>query len=226
MKKAFIITLAIFSFSMFYAEETLNEKRVNITIVPGEKWVHKMKVSFFTIDLYPQMAIWVKSETTQQVKSILVANKSGKQKWLDAKTQKDDEPFRKYALPVWLYHFKEEFNRFPTKNDPVPDGITSATPKKTFTKKIDSLFEGENLIYFEINNSFDVNPFYMKEPSDNGQPSLIYSVTISKDSEKGIYPLKLIGIGSHNGESGNINEDLSGITDAKDILKEIFITIE
>ena len=57
----------------------------------------------------------------------------------------------------------------------------------------------------------------------SGQPALVYSALINLESEINEYTLNLIGHSSPDGSNGDIYNDLSGITTADKIVKQIIL---
>jgi hypothetical protein len=88
----------------------------------------------------------------------------------------------------------------------------------------------------EFNQSLDFNEHYpvSAQPGDrgysggplgSGQPSVIYAAHIDLDSNARIYPLSLIGHGAPDGRDGSIDPDLSGITNATEIVGAISVRV-
>jgi len=126
----------------------------------------------------------------------------------------------------------------PTIEDPLPDAVTGATPEDDFileTKAPSSL--RRFVVMAEFNLPCDFNDVY---PEDNtpgepgytggkwgsGQPALVYVATVDLDSGIYTYEMTPIGISSPDGSDGELNEDLSTLTTAPDILGGITVTIE
>ena len=78
------------------------------------------------------------------------------------------------------------------------------------------------LMSFTVKTAFPMTTIYSGNGS-SGQPSLIYATTIEADST-GKYLLELVGHGHHSGADGELYNDLTKITTAKDIVS--FIVVE
>ena len=89
----------------------------------------------------------------------------------------------------------------------------------------------------EVNHSIDFNERYseyIKEDEPNysggsegsGQPALVYRAEVNLDSAKTRYDAVLIGRSSADGTDGKLYEDLSGITSALSIVKQITVCVK
>ena len=123
----------------------------------------------------------------------------------------------------------------PVLETALPDALTGATPKGSFTLQTGSKVKNEKFyrILFEVNQPWDSNDFWTnnKFPDDNNyktslQPALIYAVTISADSNGKEYFLNPIGHSHYSGENGNLYTDLTTITTAKNIFSKIKVTLK
>jgi len=126
----------------------------------------------------------------------------------------------------------------PTKDKPLPDAITAASPAGDFrllTRVADKI--GRFIIKAEVNNSADFNeafpenaargfPNYSGGSMGSGQPSVVWAATVDLASGPGTWELTPVGHGSPDGSDGNINPDLSVITTAKDIVRRITVSVE
>lgn len=153
-------------------------------------------------------------------------------KW-DTKAGRADRPS---ALPYWL-HKRAGFSdkvMLPSPDNPVPDGITSATPKGDFLlharaiKKLPSKFR----LMMEINQPWDWNEFWnnSKYPGDfnytvSCQPALVYCVTIDSSRKTELFYLNPIGHSHYSGIDGKLYTDLSSFTTAKDIVHTVYVKL-
>ena len=152
----------------------------------------------------------------------------------------NDNNRRKEALPHWCYSRGIQHNDglyLPTKDKPLIDGISGATPKGSFDVKIHPINNVTRFVVkIEVNHSTDFNEFYNKSAKANdenysggkqgsGQPALVYAVDIDLSRDLTFYEAELIGHSSPDGSSGSISEDLSNITTARNIVKNIIIKI-
>ena len=164
---------------------------------------------------YPQLVSWIESSTGDYISTVIVTKFSSNCNW------KPDLPKRRpEALPIWN-------NKIPNdtpKN--LIDAVSSATPKDVVEIQInnDLLIDCDTYnIYLEINHSFDYNISWTKNNSGvNGQPSVLYHANfiagqICKED------LSPIGYGSVDGSNGDIIYDVTNITTALDIIKNVYI---
>lgn len=128
-------------------------------------------------------------------------------------------------LPVWAHKRGIDYgqgNFYPTKDRPLVDAISSATPKTGEFVWIwhpdKDLTPGKYFYYIEVNKSFDDNEYH-DYSWYRGQPSVIWrgSLLIGKqpsESKGGI-----IGHGDVAGANGEINPDLSTMTTALKLIE-------
>jgi hypothetical protein len=124
---------------------------------------------------------------------------------------------RPEALPVWSG----------VRDDPDSiadleiDAITTATPTHAF-EIVTDLPTGEIDVRVEANVSFDSNTAYPQDP--NGQPSLVWGARVSS-SMTGAVDMDLLGHGSPDGASAALDDDVSGITTAADIVAHARLSV-
>jgi hypothetical protein len=217
-----------------------------ITVTAGEHYSHRMNVMpLISVKNHPQMAAWVETEDGEFLATLFITKRLGTQDWRGAPA--DPTPAKEIrrveALPVWSHrHGKRYADELPvpTREEPMPDAVTSATPSQSFSLRTVLPEEPRTIrVYFEVNNSTDFNETYAQdaEPGDagysggefgSGQPSLVYraSVDTGRFSE-GSAPtvrLELVGHGSPDGSTGEIYQDLDGITTARSILRSVTVS--
>ena len=207
---------------------------IKIQIEVGENWIHKFPF-FLGIkkDNAPQFAVWLEDVDGKYLSTIYVTEKIATQSWVSS-----DGNRRKEALPHWCYQrgmVYEDGLYLPTKNEPITDALTGATPKsnKEIQLKLAD-FTTPVVIKAEFNHSIDFNEFFPKSAKvgdenysggemGSGQPAVIYADTI--------YPfqinaeLKMIGRSSSDGTNGRIYNDLEKLTSAKSIVKSVNIQL-
>jgi hypothetical protein len=144
---------------------------------------------------------------------------------------------RPAALPYWA-HQRNVLNEFgtynPTKNHPVIDGYTGATPIASFIlhTKTGRPLKGKYKIMLELNQCWDWNEYWTndKYPNDieyktSSQPALVYSVDIDTNNPKTFYVMKPVGHSHYAGADGSLTPDLSTITTALKIAKRITVIL-
>jgi hypothetical protein len=189
---------------------------------------------------HPTFAIWVEDMEGNYIETLFVTKylatgfygygALSQGKW-------DNKPGfaeRPSTLPYWLHKRNNGTQLLPSKENPVPDAITGATPKAAFvlstksTKPLPPKFR----LMLEINQPWDWNEFWHNElnphnPHYNSscQPALIYAVLV--DAQKpGEYYLNPIGRSHFAGDDGEMYTDISTITTAKNIIHKAFISIK
>lgn len=210
---------------------------VKICIEQGEEWLHNFPL-FLGIKKKnpPQVAIWIEDLEGNYLSTIYVTHKIATQSWQSAGGNR-----RKESLPHWCYTrgIKYEDGLYlPTKNEPLTDGISGATPRGSFNiKLIPANALKKFIVKVEINHSTDFNTYYPESAKEgeanysggklgSGQPAVIYSATIDLSSDEKSFEANLIGHSSPDGSSGNIYKDTSGLTTALHIVKHITVNIQ
>ncbi|WP_083189880.1 hypothetical protein [Orenia metallireducens] len=221
-------------------------KEIRLEIKEGEHWNHRLPLlpwlPFFKIKTTPQIAVWIEDLEGDYLDTLYVTEKTATQSW--QKAPGDSTPKekirRKSSLPHWTYQRNVKYGDglyLPTKEKPVADVITSATPEAGFEllSKIEEKYN-KVILKVEINNSTDFNKYYPKDAKKgdanysggewgSGQPAIVYATTVNLKGDKKFYSLQAIGHSSPNGENGKLYPDLSKLTTAKGIIKDISVEI-
>jgi hypothetical protein len=202
----------------------------------------------------PQVVVWLEDSVGNYLETLLVTTSTAKGLFYsgrsasnfkesdDTKTTQNVPTRRVDALPYWSHKRGHKYSDgfySPPQGEPMPDGITGATPSENFyfkstSPRLDQLKSFRILV--EVNVAFDENEFYSEYdfPDDSlyhggtgllGQPSLIYSTVVRKDDESRYYVLQLAGHGHHSGSTGEIFSDLSTITTAKYVVERIVVGV-
>lgn len=192
---------------------TLSAKEITVFVTAGENWKEKRE---------PQVAIWLEDENGSYIKTLYVTNRASKKNWIMGPKEGRPE-----SLPVWYHASKFNSSKYVAKNvnssDVQIDAVTSATPKSAinFTVEVD---DKPCVIKAEFNNSFDYNDFYTKKTSGvNGQPSVVYETELPSEIINEIQ-LQFVGTGDLNGKDGNVSTDISNLTTANKIVKNIVVS--
>ncbi|NCC72473.1 MAG: hypothetical protein EOM06_03670 [Sphingobacteriia bacterium] len=200
-----------------------------ITVTPGESHNH------------PMMSVWTEDTAGNYIQTLYVNESVAKGffhyadnsegKWMPGPM------IRPSALPVWAFKRgirSVDGHYMPTQDQPIPDAFTSATPQADFIlqTKTDKPVTGKFKILFEVNQSWDWNGFWTNDKfpddedySSSAQPSVIYCAEIDPRISDSVYRMKPVGHGHPSGSNGNLNRDLSTITTALDIYREITVKI-
>lgn len=254
MKRSlFLITLILVVFSISTCKsgeivitsgENTTGRDIILIVEGGEHYTHPLKImKFITVKTTPQIAVWIEDIDGKYIETIYVTERAGTQNW--RKTPGEGVPIekvrRKTSLPYWAHKrgvvYKDGLY-LPTKDNPLPDTITSASPKGNFslvTKVPETLTKF--VILAEFNNSGDFNEFYTEDakPGDpgytgglyaGGQPAVVFAVEVDMTSGIESYEMRLIGQSSPDGESGDLYEDTSKMTTGLDLVKKITVNVE
>jgi hypothetical protein len=206
------------------------EGSLSVAVTPGAAYSHKVKFGAFSMNMVPQMAIWIETAGGRFVDTIYVTKKAASADWSAAKGARRQE-----SLPVWSHArgiAAPDGLYMPDKAHRLPDAQSGATPKSTFTKtwKLpSSLAPGSYRIKAELNSSFDWNEAYPDKlpKSDprwsevNGQPSIVWECALELGGAAASAALEPVGSGSLRGEDGAVTPGLAGITSARDLAASI-----
>jgi len=117
----------------------------------------------------------------------------------------------------------------PSAAQPALDAVTCATPQAEFERSITLPGSTRWRYYIEVNQSFDNNDAFpqsvdgRKDAHANGQPSIVYSGRITALPGRSSTP-ELVGRSDPFKATATLNGDMSGITTASGILKDITVT--
>lgn len=210
---------------------------LKISIEQGDDYLHDFPL-FLGIKKKnpPQMAIWTEDLQGNYLSTIYVTHKIATESWQSAGGNR-----RKEALPHWCYSrgvIYDDGLYLPTKKRPLVDGISGATPTKSFTMKIKPNNELKQFVVkIEVNNSTDFNKYYPKSAKigdanysggkmGSGQPAVVYAAIVDLTSNKKTFRAELIGHSSPDGTDGNVQSDVSTLTTALHIIKQITINVQ
>lgn len=210
---------------------------LKVSVEQGEGWIHDFPLFLgITKKNPPQIAIWIEDIEGNYLSTVYVTHKTATQSWQSAGGNR-----RKESLPHWCHKrgvVYEDGLYLPTKEHPLTDGITGATPKSGFDIKLKpSASLKQFVVKVEINHSRDFNDFYPKSAKvgennysggkdGSGQPAVVYSANVDLSSGKKSFEALPAGHSSPDGSTGKLYEDISGLTSALHIVKRIIITIQ
>lgn len=240
MKKAVLsTTLALTALSCSgqdNVQSDFGDGNVKVSIEQGRGWLHDFPLFWFIKKKNaPQIAIWTEDLDGNFLSTIYVSGKLAKQSWMAAGGNR-----RKEALPCWSHAQGRQYSDglyLPTKKEPLPDAVTGATPKGSFTANVQMNEDIKQfVIKCEFNHSVDFNEYYPKDAKEvdpnysggkmgSGQPAIVYQVIVNSDSGQKEFKGKLIGHSSPDGSDGKVYPDTSKLTTALDIVKSITVYI-
>jgi len=195
---------------------------IKVVISEGEEWKHNFDL-FLGLKKKnpPQVAVWLEDMEGNYLTALYVSHKIATDSW-----QSNSGDLRKEALPYWNHKSRHNMG------NKVPDALSGATPKGSFDIRMlpDMGFE-KFRVMAEFNHSTDWNEHYpesAKEGNENytaesGQPAIIYEAIVDLISDQQEFKAQLIGHSSLDGTDGSLYTDLSKLTTAKNIVKEITI---
>jgi hypothetical protein len=211
--------------------QAIQGKEIIIEIIRGEEWEHTYRNGIWPVKVTPQFAIWSQDSTDYFIDTLYVTHKAAKQLWRTTPEKSSDETCYPEALPRWTYLRSHSGLTTPTRRMPLPDTITSATPSSNSViyTRVQRILS-EVWIVLEINLAHDGNDAFPENADRSGgmytgasgQPALVYGVKVDL-KKPGKYEMKLLGHSSPSGADGKINADVSGITTAGHIAKNIFV---
>ncbi|NBB90864.1 MAG: hypothetical protein GVY23_06615 [Spirochaetes bacterium] len=217
----------------------------SILVTAGEHFTHKLRVMpLIRVSNAPQMVAWCETPAGEFLTTLFVTDRIATQSWRGAPADpKRTESIRRpESLPVWSHRRGEVYADglpVPTRENPMPDAVTTATPKADF--EMATLLPGGHerlVVYFEVNHSADFNEFFTADAPEteenysggewgSGQPALVYvaqiDVTDIRDGEP--VALEPVGHSSPDGSTGAIAGDLGTITTAEDIVDSVHLMV-
>lgn len=210
---------------------------IRIHVSEGSEWLHDYDLFLgLSKKNAPQMAIWIEDEDGGYLSTVYVTHKAATQDWIA-----DEDERREEALPHWCHQrgvMYDDGLYMPTRNRPLLDGISGATPRESFDVKLKTIESLSKLIVkVEVNHSTDFNRSYPKDAhrgDDNysggrhgsGQPAVVYAAEVDMALDQREFEAQIIGHSSPDGSDGKIYEDLTGLTTALNIVDHITISIE
>lgn len=193
---------------------------------------------------HPSFAFWIEDMEGNYIQTLFVTKyvatgtyshgELEPGKWKDVEGPAE----RPASLPYWL-HKRNVINKkgtlLPTPDEPVPDAYTAATPKSNFILKIkaDDQLPPKFRLLLEINQPWDSNAFWnnAKFPDNwdylaSLQPALVYAANIDLTNNEKEFALELLGHSHWSGENGELHSDITSITTANDIVKQVIVKIK
>ncbi|GJM60556.1 hypothetical protein PEDI_11080 [Persicobacter diffluens] len=226
---------ASFDYEIIDMDKTVGERSFSVEFKKGPAFTH------------PLFAIWLEDFEGHYLHTLYVSQSISSSVFAIAKREGDKVlpgiQRRPEALPYWSHKRGIQASDglyVPLEAAPDLDGVSGATPVKSFVINSQHQPKGEQeyRVMMEVNQSFDWNEYYSKDrfPEDPiysgsgvvGQPSLVYSAILSASEldRKTHKIMELIGHGHHSGQDGELYEDLSKVTTAKEIAERIILTVK
>lgn len=217
------ILFIAFGFILIFCSEKKNNTVANNTVKKPEAVFTVIitldrKAYYYTnFGEPPQMAIWLENQDGTKFIPVWVTHRSAYNNWKG----KIECPV---ALPYW------DQRKFIGSEKFAVDSYSGATPLNDVLKvPFMQDLTGKWFSFIEVNASADYNQTFsywskenMPDSEANGQPSLIYKGEIDFD-KKAVQTAVLTGRTVQFGTADSLFSDLSGITTAKDLIKEIRI---
>lgn len=210
---------------------------IRVRIEAGKEWLHDFPV-FLGISKKnpPQIAVWVEDTQGNYMSTVYVSHKIATQSWQMAGGNR-----RKEALPHWCHSRGVRYADglyLPTKNEPLTDGISGATPRGGFDVKLVPAKPLQKFVVkIEVNHSTDWNAAYPKSAGEgdpnysggkegSGQPAVVYAAVVDLTNGQKEFEAELLGHSSPDGSSGELCSDISELTTALHIVERIMVQIQ
>lgn len=191
---------------------------------------------------HPLFAIWLADENGKFIETLYVSQTIGKGVFPRANRKTGSwmagEIQRPATLPYWAHQrgiINENGTYMPTPKQPEVDGVTGATPQKSFKMNLRTSkpLIGKYLLMLELNQSWDWNEYWTnnkfpddKEYKASSQPALVYKVSFDTNNLLNVYEMKPVGHSNYSGKDGNLTTDISSITTALKIAKKISVYLK
>lgn len=210
---------------------------IKIMVEAGDEWKHPFELLLgIKKQNPPQIAIWMEDREGNYLSTLYVSHKAGTQSWSGNEKRQEALPYWNHMrLPFPTTQVMPDGYTGATSQKPIPDAVTGATPNSSFDLKMKPNKGLEQfVIKAEFNHSTDYNDSYPKNAvrddenysAESGQPAVIYEAEIDLTTTQKEYRMQLIGHSSPDGSDGKLYTDLSKLTSAKQIVKEITIKIQ
>jgi hypothetical protein len=179
-----------------------------------------------------QLAVWLADERGVYVDTVYVTGKVARKGMGNRGGELDDKwgGSRLSVLPVWAHHKGVDYgggNFYPPRENPLPDAVTSATPKAgefvRIWKPEKPLKPGKYSYYIEVNKSFDKNEHH-DYSWYRGQPSVVWRGTLMVGDQVSRDRAEIMGHGHVAGADGKITPDLSTLTTSLKLIEEVEAT--
>lgn len=193
---------------------------------------------------FPQIVIWAEDMEGNFMETLFVTQSTAKGDFIGGRTKENFKTFdnkkkqsnferrRVDALPYWSHTrgIKAYDGLYaPTTNNPLPDGISGATPDGSFILEGKYPTRKKFKILLEANVAFDDNKYYSSYdfPDDSlyhsgtgllGQPSVVYEAKVVTEDLKKYYMMDYIGHTFPSGINGELYRNSEGLTTAKKII--------
>ena len=224
--------LIIILFMLIPGAAVFSDSPLDLRIVPGEHWIGEGRVFLFVkIEVEPTFAVWLEDAEGRFIETLYVTGKAASSDWNATKGRPD-------ALPIWGRRALEPQENglfLPSKENPLPDSMTSATPMADTIiplNPVSDLEPGKYKVYLELNIAFDYNEYWKRKlpkrdpaySGDNGQPSILWEAELNLgDDKKETVMLTPVGMGSPLGTDGLVHQ-MKGINTALEIARTINVT--
>lgn len=245
MKKLFAAFLLSFLLWGCASQKVINDDFLTIRTTP-ENSVREIEIEFIKGEAFnhPSFVIWTEDLEGDYIETLYVTEYVAKGKFgfgeIEPGRWKNEagEARRPATLPYWAHkrNIKAPDGLYiPSPETPVPDAITTATPKDDFLLETATSYSrnAKFRILMEINQAWDSNEFWTnnKYPDDNDyfgslQPALVYAVTVDPVNPEEEYHLNPIGHSHPTGENGKLFTDLTTLTTAKEIAHKIIVRLK
>lgn len=232
MKNLLLILALLFMFGCKNNILNYDSGDLEIQVNTGKHWLHDFPL-FLGLEKKnpPQFAIWLTDLDTNYLETIFATHKIAHEAWVSNHGNR-----RKEALPFWAHNrgiIYDDGLYLPTKEKPLTDGLSGATPKSNSQFKYQPKLK-RFLVFAEFNHSVDFNDSYpenAKEGTDaysggaegSGQPAIVFAGLVDLESDTDQWKLSLIGHSSPDGSTGKLYNDITGLTSALTIIESIII---
>jgi hypothetical protein len=245
MKKIFAALFLGFIIWGCASQRGIDEEVLTIKTSPNNP-VREIEIEFIKGDAFnhPSFAIWTEDLEGDYIETLYVTEYVAKGKFGYAEIEpgrwknEPGEARRPATLPYWAHKRNIQAPDglyIPSPQTPVPDAITTATPKDNFVLETATSYSrnARFRILMEINQAWDSNEFWTnkKYPESNDyfgslQPALVYAVTVDPVNPEEEYHLNPIGHSHPTGANGKLFTNLTTLTTAKQIAHKIIVRLK
>jgi len=245
MKKLFAIGFLGFILWGCASQRGIYNEFITISTTP-ENPVREIEIEFIKGETFnhPSFAIWTEDLEGDYIETLYITGYVAKSKFkygeIEPGRWKDEpgEVRRPATLPYWAHkrNIKAPDGLYiPPSETPVPDAVTTATPKDDFVLETATSYSrnAKFRVLLEINQAWDSNNYWTNSryPDSNDyfgslQPALVYAVTVDPVNPEDEYHLNPIGHSHPTGATGKLFTDLTTLTTAKEIAHKIIVRLK
>lgn len=208
----------LFAQDIIETHSDIGGRAITITIEDGNAWYSHYE----GMRQLPQIAIWLEDMSGNFIETLYVTAFFGQQRIGNFSIP--NIVFGRGTLPFWIGRQYTKTATYPTRESPLPDSVTSATPRARFVLNTKIPVDIESgYIFIEVDSRGDSNPSY--PDLLYGQPSIIYMATVDFRQNGKIFNFDIVG-STLKDDEGHYIRSLKGVTSGKNIIRTATVLVK